>query len=245
MRNLKMDIEYDGTEYHGWQRQLGQTTIQQVLEESIGSVTQEKVRVIGSGRTDAGVHAINQVANFRTDSKIAVRNLHAGINSILPNDIVIRNIVEAEESFHARYDAKSKVYLYRIFNGTVRPALQRQYAWFVRGFLDIDLMKEGATLFSGTHDFSSFCAADRGIINYIKTIEKVEICRDQSSIISIHVEADGFLRYMVRNMVGILVEVGKGKKPPNEIAVVMEAKDRRRAGATAPAHGLFLKEVRY
>ena len=245
MRNLKMDIEYDGTEYHGWQRQLGQLTIQQVLEESIGSITQEDVRVIGSGRTDAGVHAINQVANFRTGSKIAARNLLAGINSILPDDIVIRNLMEVEEGFHARYDAKSKVYLYRIFNGTARSALQRQYAWFVRGSINIDLMRKGAMLFSGTHDFSSFCAADCGMANHIRTIEKVEVCQNQRGIISIHVEADGFLRYMVRNIVGMLVDIGKEKRSADEITAVMEAKDRRMAAATAPAHGLFLKEVRY
>lgn len=245
MRNLKMIIEYDGTAYHGWQRQPGQTTIQQVLEESISAITQEKIRVIGSGRTDAGVHAVNQVANFMTGSKIEQRNLLAGINSLLPRDIAVRQMKEVDAGFHARFNARSKVYLYQIFNGAVRSALYRRYAWFVRNPLDIDRMREGAILFEGTHNFSSFCAANSPMINHVRTVKKVEIEQDRRDILKIVVEADGFLKYMVRNIVGILVDVGKGKRASNEITAVIEAKDRGRAGITAPAHGLFLKEVRY
>jgi tRNA pseudouridine38-40 synthase len=245
MRNLKMIVEYDGTGYHGWQRQRGRTTIQQVLEESISIITQEDIRVIGSGRTDAGVHAMNQVASFMTGSKIGERNLLAGINSLLPRDIVVKELMEVEMGFHARYHAKSKVYLYQIVNEMVRSALYRQYAWFVRKPLNIDRMKEGAVLFKGMHDFSSFCAAKCGLANHVRTIRQLEIGRDRRGILRISVEADGFLKYMVRNMVGMLVDVGRGKRQPNEITAVIEARDRRRAGVTAPAHGLFLKEVRY
>jgi tRNA pseudouridine38-40 synthase len=245
MRNLKMIIEYDGSGYHGWQRQLGRINIQQMLEESIGTITQEDVMVIGSGRTDAGVHAMNQVANFVTNSTIGERNLLAGINSLLPPDIVIKKMMEVDAGFHARYHARSKVYVYQIYNGTVRSALYRHYAWFVRSPLNMDWMKEGAMLFTGTHDFSSFCASGCGLINHVRTVKRLEIDRDNNGLLKVNVEADGFLKYMVRNMVGILVDIGKGNRFPNDVTVVIGAKDRRRAGVTAPTHGLFLKEVRY
>jgi tRNA pseudouridine38-40 synthase len=245
IRNLKMMIEYDGTRYCGWQRQVGHMTIQQLLEESIGSVTQENIKVIGSGRTDSGVHAISQVANFKTSSTLAERSILAGINSILPGDIVVKDLVEVHESFHATHDAKSKIYLYRILNGTVRSALQRQYAWFIRSPLDVDLMKKGALLFLGRHDFSSFCGTGCDVLSHIRTIQEIAITQDDHGMIRIIVEADGFLRYMVRNIVGMLFEVGKEKRSVDEISAVIEAKDRRQAGMTAPAHGLFLKEVKY
>jgi tRNA pseudouridine38-40 synthase len=245
MRNLKLIIEYDGRGYHGWQRQLGLVTVQQVLEECIGAVTQENVRVIGSGRTDAGVHAMNQVANFMTNSSIGEGNLLAGINSLLPRDIAVKKIMEVGADFHSRYHAVSKVYVYQIFNGTVRSALYRHYAWFVRSPLNMDLMKEGAMLLTGTHDFSSFCASGCGLKNHVRTVKRLELDRDKNCLLKVIVEADGFLKYMVRNMVGILVEIGKGNRLPNDVTVVIGAKDRRRAGVTAPAHGLFLKEVRY
>lgn len=245
MRNLKLTIEYDGTRYHGWQRQSGQMTIQQLLEESIGSITQEKVTVIGSGRTDAGVHAINQVANFSTRSRLDERSILAGANSLLPADVVIKDMAEVHEGFHATHDATGKVYLYRIFNGTVRSALLRQHAWFIRTPLDVDLMRQGAALFLGRHDFSSFCATGCDVLSHVRTIKELEIAQDDHGIIRIIVEADGFLRYMVRNIVGMLVDVGWGKREVRDIPTVIEAKDRKRAAMTAPSHGLFLKEVKY
>jgi tRNA pseudouridine38-40 synthase len=245
MRNIKLILEYDGTRYHGWQHQDNGITIQQVLEESIGKVTQEIIRVIGSGRTDAGVHAMNQVVNFITDSQIAERNLLKGINSILPRDIVVKSLMEVDPGFHARYDAKGKVYLYQIFNGNERAALYRHYAWFVRSVLDVDRMRQGANMFVGTHDFSSFCGSNCGISNHVRTVNNIEMNQDNEGMLRVYIEADGFLKYMVRNMVGTLVEIGMGKRFPDELATIMEAKDRKRAGITAPAHGLFLKEVRY
>ena len=245
MRNLKMIVEYDGTQYHGWQRQHGQMTIQQVLEESIGAVTQENITVTGSGRTDAGVHALNQVANFKTGSTIKERNLLKGINSLLPQDIVVKLLMEEKEDFNARYHARSKVYLYQIFNENVRSAIHRRYAWWVYSPLNVDRMLEAAVLFTGSHDFSSFCATNCGLTNHTRTVKRFEIVRDHRGLLRIDVEADGFLKYMVRNMVGMLVEIGKGNRFPNDVTAVIEAKDRRRAGVTAPAQGLFLKEVRY
>ncbi|HVO67456.1 MAG TPA: tRNA pseudouridine(38-40) synthase TruA [Syntrophales bacterium] len=244
MRNIKMILEYDGTRYHGWQRQGNTVTIQKVLEESIGKITQEDVRVMGSGRTDAGVHAINQVANFRTNSKIEVRNLFHGINSLLPRDIVIKHLAEVDAAFHARYDTKSKVYLYQIYNSLIRSALYRHYAWFIHEPLNTARMKEAALLLVGTFDFSSFCAANCGIKDHVRTVFNIDMEMNQA-MVKFVIEANGFLKYMVRNIIGTLVDVGKGKMSSGELISILEAKDRKRAGITAPAHGLFLKEVRY
>jgi len=244
MRNIKIILEYDGTRYHGWQLQGDTITIQKVLEESIRKITQEDVRVIGSGRTDAGVHAVNQVANFRTNSKIEVRNLFHGINSLLPRDIVVKQLAEVDAAFHARYDTKSKVYLYQIYNSLVRSALCRHYAWFIHEPLDVVRMKEAALRLIGTFDFSSFCAANCGIKDHVRTLIDIDVEMNQA-MVKFFIEANGFLKYMVRNIVGTLVDVGKGKISSGELISIVEARDRRRASITAPAHGLFLKEVRY
>lgn len=244
-RNIRIVVEYDGTYYYGWQRQSGKPTIQQILEESIFTITRETVRVIGSGRTDAGVHAMNQVANFVTNTAINEENLLKGINSLLPKDVVIKELAEVSESFNAQYDAKSKVYLYRIYNGPVRSSLYRNYAWYIYGVLDIKAMKSAARLFLGTHDFCSFCAADCDIINHVRTITDIDITQNHRGMLNIEIEATGFLRHMVRNIVGTLVYVGKGKFSPSDVSSIIEVKDRRQAGITAPAHGLFLKEVKY
>lgn len=245
MRNLKIIIEYDGTGYHGWQRQRGDITIQQIIEEKIGLVTQEKIKLIGSGRTDAGVHAIGQVANFKTGSKIGERNLLRGINSLLPEDIVIKSLVEVDERFHSRYDAKSKVYLYQIFNSPFPSALYRNYSWFVHFPLDIDNMKTAASQLIGSHDFSSFCAANNDTSDYIRKVINVSINHGKDGITKFFIEANGFLRYMVRNIVGTLIDVGRGNFSPSEFLDIMKARDRNRAGITAPPQGLFLKEVKY
>ena len=245
MRNLKIIVEYDGTGYHGWQRQRGDITIQQTIEGKIGVITQEKIRLIGSGRTDAGVHAIGQVANFKIESNIGERNLLRGINSLLPADIVIKRLVEVDERFHARYDAKSKVYLYRIFNSSVPSVLYRNYSWFVHSPLDIDDMEAAVLQLIGSHDFSSFCAANNDTLDYTRNVINVSIHREKNHIMKFSVEADGFLRYMVRNIVGTLVDVGRGELSPSKFIDIMEAKDRNMAGVTAPPQGLFLIEVKY
>ena len=244
-RNIRMVLEYDGTRYHGWQRQANGLTIQEVLEEGISTITQEDIRVVGSGRTDAGVHALAQVANFRTNSDIESRGLLQGINSLLPWDIVVKELAEADASFHARYNAKSKTYMYQIYRGAVRSALYRNYAWFIHGTLDVEKMEEAARLLLGTFDFSSFCAANCGIKNHVRTVLGVDIAMDRLGMVKFSIEADGFLKYMVRNIVGTLVDVGRGKLSRAELMQIVEAKDRRRAGQTAPAQGLFLKEVKY
>jgi tRNA pseudouridine38-40 synthase len=244
-RNIKLVLAYEGTNYYGWQRQAGLITVQQVLEESIGKVTQEIIHVIGSGRTDTGVHAKGQVANFKTKSAIEGRNLLSGINSIVPRDIVVKEALDIDEVFHARLHAKSKVYLYRICNQRIRSVFERNYSWLVAAPLDIAKMEAAALFFKGMHDFTSFCAAHNDAPDHVRTVIDISVRRAEDGFIEIEVEADGFLRYMVRNIVGTLVDVGAGKYLPADIVKIMEAKDRRRAGVKAPAHGLFLEEVKY
>jgi tRNA pseudouridine38-40 synthase len=245
MRNIRLIVEYDGGAYCGWQRQLNGLSIQQVIEESIGRMTCEEVRVIGSGRTDAGVHALHQVAHFRTVSLLGERNLLLGINSLLPADISIRDVCEVPPSFHARLDAVSKVYLYRICNRPIRSALERNHAWFVWEPLDLAKIGEALPVFRGTHDFSSFCSTHTDSPDHVRTILDIVAEKDDSDMVHISIEADGFLRYMVRTIVGALVNVGRGKCGPEELADILAAKDRRRAGLTAPPQGLFLKDVKY
>jgi tRNA pseudouridine38-40 synthase len=245
MKNLKMVLEYDGTAYHGWQRQAGMVTIQQVVEEKIGVMTREKVILIGSGRTDAGVHARCQVAHFRTGTRIPEGDLQRGLNSLLPKDIAVKEITEVPEDFHAQHSARSKAYEYKIFNGPTRPALFRNYSWFVYGALDGAAMGEAALMLKGVHDFSSFCAAGHESKSYIREIYDCGFEKTGKSLILFSIEANGFLKYMVRNIVGTLVEVGKGKRTPLDFLRIMEARDRRKAGVTAPPQGLYLVDVRY
>jgi tRNA pseudouridine38-40 synthase len=245
MRNLRMILSYDGFGYHGWQRQKGQITVQQVLEEAIGRIVGEDIRVIGSGRTDAGVHALKQVAHFKTRSGIGIGNLHRGINSLLPEDVVVRELDQVDTAFHARYDARSKVYCYQIWNGPVRSPLCRRFAWFVRAPLDGGRMGKALNLLKGTHDFSSFCAADHSNRSPVRTIMDGEVVSDPKGMMRVSIEADGFLKHMVRNIVGTLVEVGSGRRAAEDIPELLEAKDRSLAGVTAPPGGLFLKKVKY
>lgn len=245
MRNFRLAIEYDGTAYCGWQRQENGLSIQQLLEESIAIMTGEAIRVIGSGRTDAGVHALCQVANFHTDSLLSERNFLMGINSLLPADIVVHEVREVDPSFHARYSVKSKVYLYRICNRPVRSALDRHYAWFVWEPLSLSKINGVLDLFRGRHDFSSFCSTHTDSEDHVRTIMDIVVEKDAAGMIDIFVEADGFLRYMVRTIVGALVGVGRGKCSREDVAEILLAEDRRKAGLTAPPHGLFLKDVKY
>lgn len=245
IRNIRLVVEYDGSAYCGWQRQENGISIQQLLEEGLGRMTGEEIRVVGSGRTDAGVHALRQVAHFRTASRLGERNLLMGINSLLPADIAVLEVRETDPSFHARFSVKSKVYLYRICNRPVRSALERNRAWFVWEPLDLARIGKALPLLKGTHDFTSFCSTHTDSPDRIRTILAIGAERDLSGMIHISLEADGFLRYMVRTIVGTLVDVGRGKLPPEEVAAILQAKDRRRAGLTAPAHGLFLKDVKY
>ena len=245
MRNFKIIIEYDGSAYCGWQRQPNGISIQQVLEEAIKSITGEDVSIIASGRTDAGVHAIGQAASFRAHSLLPVYKLFAGINSVLPPDIALKDLQEMPDGFNALKDAKKKVYLYRIKNQRLRPVLGRQYFWFVRYRLDLAKMQKAASLLAGEHDFSAFCATGCEVQSRVRKLAPIEILELPDNMLEITVESGGFLRHMVRNIVGTLVDVGRGKIKPEDIPEILASGDRRKAGTAAPACGLFLKEVEF
>jgi tRNA pseudouridine38-40 synthase len=245
MRNFKMIVEYDGSAYCGWQRQKNGTSIQQVLEDAIKLIIGQKVTVIGSGRTDAGVHALNQVASFKCSSNLPLNNIYRGMNSVLPPDIVVKKIEEVDSDFHAQHDVKSKVYVYKICNQRIRSALGRNFFWFIPFPLNLALMRKASCYLIGTHDFSCFCATGTDVKDRVRTIMDIEIKTSDDGLIEIKLEAHGFLKYMVRNIIGTLVEVGRGKRKPEEMKVIIESKNRKIAGATAPAYGLFLKEVKY
>ncbi|MCX7982578.1 MAG: tRNA pseudouridine(38-40) synthase TruA [Syntrophales bacterium] len=245
MRNLKLTVEYDGTNYCGWQRQREGISIQGVLEEKLSFITQEKVRIVGSGRTDAGVHAIGQVAHVHLQSLLPTNNILRGMNSLLPLDIAVKKVEEVDERFHARFDAKSKVYLYYICNQPTRSAIFHRYVWTVPFPLQVEAMQGCIPYLEGCHDFTSFSALDTGVTNRVRTIMRLEISVPKPGLIKIEIEADGFLRHMVRTIVGTLVEVGKGRLDPLGVKDILHSKDRAAAGPTAPPQGLFLKEVKY
>ena len=245
MRNIKLTIEYDGTNYHGWQIQPGLRTIQGAMQERIEQITQREVNLIGAGRTDAGVHALGQVANFQTENAIDLIALQRGLNSLLSPDIVIKGIEEVEEEFHARFSARSKTYEYHILNGTYPSVFLKAYAWFIPHQLDLAPMERCGKLLIGSHDFSSFRASGDESRHSIREVIHFAIERRQGDLIVIRIEANAFLREMVRSIVGTLVDVGRGKTSLEEFEKIFEAKDRRQAGMTAPAQGLFLVEVKY
>lgn len=244
-KNFCLTIEYDGTGYHGWQRQPNGPTIQAVIEKALTTMTGQGVTLVGSGRTDAGVHALGQVANFKARTRIEAEAFRKGLNSILPADIVIRDCRPASPDFHARYDAVSKAYRYQIANRAVRPAIARNYCWWVRRPLNLAAMQDALKHFVGRHDFRSFEAAGSPRSHSVRTIMRAELEPNSRGLIRITMEADGFLRHMVRNIVGTLVETGLERLEPGDIPRLLEARDRRLAPPTAPAQGLFLVKVNY
>ena len=244
MRNVKLIIEYDGTNYAGWQSQKNAPTIQDTLEASLSNILNFKVRLIGSGRTDSGVHALGQVANFKTDSNLALSSLLRGTNSLLPPDILIKRIEEGDSDFHARFSAKRRTYEYRVWNGSMLSVFHRNYSWWIRKNLEIELMQNSALHLIGRHDFSSFRGANHEEVSPEREVMKVGF-RQEGSELVFFIQANAFLRHMVRNIVGTLVEVGKKRISPDVFVNILAARDRRQAGITAPARGLFLKSVCY
>lgn len=248
MRSILLTIAYEGGAYAGWQVQPGQRTIQAELEEALSRITGEAVRVIGSGRTDAGVHALGQVAGFRTASPLAPEVFQRALNSELPEDIAVVSAAEAVPDFHPIRDSVSKRYHYRIDDGPVRDVFARRHVWHYRRSLDEAAMAAGAVHLLGRHDFSSFETAGAERPDSIRTVSDISVVRGgdgTSRRITIEVEADGFLYNMVRAIVGTLVEVGRGAQPPDWVRQVLEAADRSLAGPTAPPQGLFLLWVKY
>jgi tRNA pseudouridine38-40 synthase len=245
MRNIKLTIEYDGTGYHGWQIQPNYPTIQGILQERVGVITGERISLIASGRTDAGVHAFGQVANFRTESRISAESLKRGVNSLIPDDMAIREVEEVSDEFHARFSAKSKLYEYRILNRLVPSPLERNFSWHVSRRLELDRMRKAAEMLLGTHDFSSFRSAHSDNLNPVRTLMIMEIRKARNHMISVRMRANAFLKQMARNIVGTLVDVGKKRIDPEGLREILNARDRTRAGMAAPPHGLFLVEVEY
>ncbi len=244
-RNIRLLLEYDGTRYHGWQRQSGDLSIQQVLEESLQRLTGEPVKLIGSGRTDAGVHALGQVASFRTGSTIPLKAFHEGLNSMLPYDIAVLEAREAPPEFHARKSALSKTYEYRILNRPSRSPLHHHYGWWVSHKLDAAALTAAALALPGEHDFSAFRASGSGNRNPVRQIFSARWQTHPGGWLRFTITGNGFLRGMVRSLVGTMVEVGKGKAEPALLVELLKSGERRRAGPTAPPQGLYLVEVVY
>jgi len=242
--NLKLTVEYDGTDYHGWQVQRNARTIQEVLEHALEEILRERVRVHGSGRTDAGVHASGQVANFFCPHQIHLWKLQRGINALTPSDIVIKKVEKVSDSFNARHDACSRLYEYRIWNHPWPSALFRRFSDHVHYPLELDAMEEAIGSLEGEHDFSSFQASGCDALHPIRQIYQNTLYREGNLLIY-RIEANAYLRHMVRNIVGTLIEVGRRERTPAEFAGLIQERDRTRAGPTAPPHGLVLKEVKY
>ena len=252
-RNIKLTIQYNGTKYHGWQRQISRISIQEVIQTAIKKMTGEQVCLIGSGRTDAGVHALAQVANFHTDSRIPLEGFLKGLNSLLPEDIAILEASEVAPDFHSIRNSICKIYCYHILASKTKSPFWNKRVWLLNRNLDIDAMKMALPQLMGTLDFSAFKASGSNAKTSIRTIHLCEIKPISWEIFTppggLHyiftIAADGFLRYMVRNIVGLLVQIGLGKRSYEDMASVIASRDRSSAGPTAPPQGLYLKHVYY
>jgi tRNA pseudouridine38-40 synthase len=286
MRNIRLVIAYDGTDFHGWQRQPGRPTLQGCIEASLEKIVGDRVHVFGSGRTDAGVHALNQVANFKTDCPIPCENLVKALNDVLPPTVRIKEAREVSDKFHARYDARAKTYRYRILQAPICPPFLWRFVCHYPYPLDHRRMAEAARWVEGEHDFTSFAGskggaevAEEGVVgaaappseeqeqdpgkprtradaplppthgdtpSMVRRIYQSQVLwRSRTSLLIYQVRGNGFLPHMVRNIVGTLLEVGRGKLAPEDIVHILEARDRSLAGPTAPPQGLCLVEVAY
>jgi tRNA pseudouridine38-40 synthase len=244
LRTLKLIVQYDGTDYVGWQRQPNGVSIQELIERAIEPIEGRPVAVIGAGRTDAGVHALGQVASVQLESAIEAATLLRALNATLPEDVRVASVEEAAGDFNARFSATGKVYAYRIWTGAFLPPFERRYFWHVPTPLDVDTMREASRALQGTHDFSAFRAAGSEAATSERTVRELRIDVEEARLI-VTVAGDGFLRYMVRAIVGTLVEVGQGRRPVDGVAAALASRDRSRAGPTAPAKGLVLLRVEY
>jgi tRNA pseudouridine38-40 synthase len=246
MRTLKLTIQYDGTNYVGWQRQASGVSIQGLIEDALAPIEGRPVTIHGAGRTDAGVHALAQVASVSLASSLDEGTLGRALNAVLPADVRIIGVEGVPDSFHARFSATGKTYEYRIFNGPVVSPFLFRYVWHVAQPLDVDAMRASSQPLVGRHDFAAFQAAGSDVLSTERTIES--IAWDAGGVdrpLVIRVSGDGFLRHMVRNIVGTLVEVGTGRWDGRRPLETLESRSRPKAGRTAPAQGLFLVSVRY
>lgn len=240
-----MTVEYDGTDFHGWQRQARERTVQGELEAALATLTGGPVSVAGSGRTDAGVHALGQVASFRCVTRLPAETIRNALDGLTGDDLVVHEVREAKPDFHARFSARGKTYAYRLLNRERPSALERRFRWWIKRPLDLGAMSEALAHFRGRHDFRSFEGAGSPRSHTVREIRTAEIRTAETGRPEIVLSADGFLRYMVRNIVGTLVAVGLGKTSPDAVPEILASRDRSRAAATAPAHGLILLRVDY
>ncbi|MDD6812128.1 MAG: tRNA pseudouridine(38-40) synthase TruA [Lachnospiraceae bacterium] len=245
MRNFKLTLQYEGARYQGWQRQEStDNTIQGKLELLLSKMCGQKIEIQGSGRTDAGVHAMAQIANFHADTDKTTEEILDYMNQYLPEDIVVCAVEEVPERFHSRLNAKGKVYRYQIINSKIPSVFDRRYAYQIEEKLDIEAMRRAADYLEGTHDFQSFTSAKKGKKSTIRTIESIQI-EEQGEKLVLTYTGNGFLYHMVRILTGTLIEVGLDKRKPEDMAAILDAKDRKEAGCLVPAKGLTLMQVQY
>jgi len=244
-RTLKITLEYDGTRFYGWQVQPGRRTVQSEVERALRVLLRHPVRARVAGRTDAGVHALAQVCTARTEVDLPVARILRGLNGILPRDVAVHAVDEVPDEFDPRFSAVGKRYRYRLLNRKGRPALRRHRCWHLWEPLDLPSMQRALQQLTGTHDFSAFRAADCPNKQPVKTLEVANLDSGGEPYLEITLVADGFLKQMARIIVGTAVEVGRGRRPAAEMAEILRSGDRRLAGRTAPAQGLFLVEVMY
>jgi tRNA pseudouridine38-40 synthase len=247
VRRVRLTVEYDGAGFRGWQLQPGERTVQGTLDEALRKVVHADVRVIGAGRTDAGVHARGQVAHADVPGGLGPLELRRALNAVLPDDVAVLDLREAAADFHARHDALSKTYRYRVLNRPVASPERRGVSWHIRSRLDLDAMRATAELLRGDHDFAAFRGAHGGAPegeDTRRTLDRLEVARHDDEV-WIETRGRSFLRYMVRNLAGTLVDVGLGRTPPDEVGAILASGDRARAAPTAPPGGLCLLEVGY
>ena len=244
-RNIKLVLQYDGAGLCGWQRQKGQPTVQEHLETALFRLCDEPITVTGAGRTDAGVHALGQAANFFTKSPRTLDEIISGGNALLPDQIAIQSADIVPPDFHARFSSLGKIYFYDLFTGPIRPTLVRHFVWHVGPGLDLDSMAHALTALLGEHDFAAFQSTGTEVKTSVRIMQRAELDRLDDGRVRITFEANGFLRHMVRALVGTLVEIGRGKLAGSQMADILASRDRDQAGPTAPPQGLFLQQVIY
>lgn len=245
MRRIQLTVAYDGTAYHGWQIQPNGVTIEEMLNKALGDLFGEPIQVIGASRTDAGVHAMGNVAVFDTEGRMAADKICFALNQRLPEDIRVQSSREVPLDWHPRKQACVKTYEYRILNRRMEVPMWRNYAYFYYYDLDLERMNQGAEYLLGVHDFKSFCSAKTQVEDTVREIYSLQVRQDEGDLVTIRVQGSGFLYNMVRIIAGTLIQVGSGKIPPEKVREILEAKDRRTAGPTAPAKGLMLVGMEY